>query len=45
MRPLGQSRDSWPTMGALGHVEVRKMKKLLEGKKKNQNGNEKQKEN
>ena len=45
MRLLGQSRDSWPTMEALGHVELQKMKKLLEGKKKNQNGNEKQKEN
>ena len=38
MALLGQSIDSWPSMGPLGHVELTKMWKLLE-----KNENEKQK--
>ena len=34
---LGQSRDSWPFMALLGHVELIKMQKLLESKNKNKN--------
>ena len=34
---LGQSRDSWPSMAPLGHVELTKMKKLLESKSKTEN--------
>ena len=45
MALLGQSRDSWPSMAPLGHVELTKMQKLLESKNKNQNENEKQNEN
>ena len=45
MALLGQSRDSWPSMAPLGHVELTKMQKLLESKNKNQNENEKQIEN
>ena len=42
---LGQSRDSWPSMGSLGHVELTKMQKLLESKNRNKNENEKQNQN
>ena len=45
MALLGQSRDSWPSMASLGHVELAKMQQLLESKNKNQNENEKQNEN
>ena len=45
MALLGQSRDSWPSMAPLGHVELTKMQKLLKSKKKSQNENEKQNEN
>ena len=45
MALLGQSRDSWPSMAPLGHVELTKMQKLLESKNKIQNGNEKPNEN
>ena len=43
MALLGQSRDSWPSMASLGHMELTKMQKIL--KSKNQNENEKQNEN
>ena len=43
MALLGQSRDSWPSMTPLGHVELTKVQKNLESK--NQNENEKQNEN
>ena len=33
---LGQSRDSWPSMAPLGHVQLTKMQKPLESEKKNQ---------
>ena len=42
---LGQSRDSWPSMPPLGHVELTKMQKLSKSKNKSQNENEKQNEN
>ena len=42
---LGQSRDSWPFMALLGHVELIKMQKLLESKNKNKNETGKQKQN
>ena len=45
MALLGQTRDSWPSMTLLGHVELTKMQKLLESKSKNQNENEKQNKN
>ena len=32
---LGQSRDSWPSMAPLGHVELTQMQKLLKSKTKN----------
>ena len=34
MTLLGQSRDSWPSMAPLGHVELTKMQKLLKSKTK-----------
>ena len=43
MALLGQTRDSWPSMAPLGHVELTKMQKLLESKSKNEN--DKQNEN
>ena len=45
MALLGQSRDNWPSMAPLGHVELTKMQKLLKSKNQNQNENEKQNEN
>ena len=33
----GQIRDSWPSMAALGDVELTKTQKLLESKNKNKN--------
>ena len=45
MALLGQSRESWPSMAPLGHVELTKMQKLLKSKNKNKNENEKQNEN
>ena len=41
MALLGQSRDTWPSMAPLGHVEFTKMQKRLESKNKNKNENEK----
>ena len=45
MTLLGQSRDSWPSMAPLGHVELTKMQKIIESKNKNQNQNENKDEN
>ena len=45
MALLDQSRESWPSMAALGHVELTKLQKLLKRKNKNQNENEKQNKN
>ena len=45
MALLGQSRDSWPSMAPLGHVELTKMQKLLESKNKNKNQNQNEKKN
>ena len=45
MALLGQSRDSWPSMAPLGHVELTKMQKLLESKNKNEKQNESKNEN
>ena len=45
MARLGQSRDSWPSMTPLRHVELTKMQKLLKSKKRKENENEKQNEN
>ena len=45
MALLSQSRDNWPSMAPLGHVEFTKMQKLSKSKSKNQNENEKQNEN
>ena len=39
MQLLGQSRDSWPSMAPLGHVELTKIRKILERKNKNKNEN------
>ena len=33
---LGQSRDSWPFIAALGEVELTEMQKILERKNKNE---------
>ena len=44
MALLGQSRDSWPSIAPLGHVELTKIEKLSERKNKNVNENEKQNE-
>ena len=40
MALLGQSRDSWPSMAPLHHVELTKMQKLLENKNENENKDE-----
>ena len=45
MALLGQSRDSWPSMAPLGHVELTKMQKLLESKNKNKNQNQNENKN
>ena len=45
MTLLGKSRDIWPPMAPLGHVELTKMQKPLETKNKSQNENEKSNEN
>ena len=45
MALLGQTRDSWPSMAPLGHVELTKIQKLLKSKNKNQNENGNKNEN
>ena len=45
MTLLGQSRDIWPSMAPLDHVELTKMQKLLESKNKSKNENENKNEN
>ena len=39
MALLDQSRESWPSVVTLGHVELTKMQKHLESKIKNKNEN------
>ena len=39
MVPLGQVRESWPSMALLGHAELTKVQKLLESEIKNKNEN------
>ena len=45
MAPLGQVRESWPSMAPLDHVELTKMQKIRESKNKNESENENQNEN
>ena len=45
MTLLGQSRNSWPFIAPLGHVELKKMQKLLESKNENEKENQNQNEN
>ena len=45
MALLVKSRDSWPSMAPLGHLELTKMQNLLKSKNKSQNENENQNEN